>query len=540
MPPAIKQTLEITVTGEDDEYQVEARTDGNPTVPARLPWPPPGVNLERMLLQVREGFQLSDELLQDLGHALYGALMQDEVRRRLDQLAGREETFRVRLIIHAPELAPMPWELLHEGMGGAAGYLALRADYPLVRSIPTHHLATRGFIEDKIRVLFLGASPDDPRWPPLEVKAEENNLREALKELAEAGRVELIAHQDATLDDLRRGLDHKPHVIHFAGHGTFDLDADTGGLVLVGEGGEGHLLTGEELAVLLGNVRNKVQLVLLAACRTAEADVDRPYAGVAQWVMQAASLPAIVAMQFPIGDASAVAFSRELYQSLAAEYPVDVAVTRARQAVWLARRPNMLADWATPVLYMLGDQGHLWEGTMTDEEKREKDEAQTNDVSGFRINVGGDVKGDMKIAGRDIVEGDQVAGDKITVGDISGSKGIAIGRGASAVVTEGRDTAALEQVFADIVARLDALQDVDKQDIADAKLNVEEIKVEAMKGEEADEGFLAARLRNIARMGPDILDVVTASLISPAAGIAEALRKVAQKAREDRGLAPVG
>jgi hypothetical protein len=37
-------------------------------------------------------------------------------------------------------------------------------------------------------------------------------------------------------------------------------------------------------------------------------------------------------------------------------------------------------------------------------------------------------------------------------------------------------------------------------------------------------------------MGPDILDVVTATLVNPAAGIGIAIKKIAQKAREEAGL----
>ncbi len=74
--------------------------------------------------------------------------------------------------------------------------------------------------------------------------------------------------------------------------------------------------------------------------------------------------------------------------------------------------------------------------------------------------------------------------------------------------------------------------------IEDAKAAVEEVRAEAEKGEEADEKFLARQFRNIARMGPDILDVVTAALVNPAAGIAAVLRKVAEKAREEAGLEP--
>lgn len=135
-------------------------------------------------------------------------------------------------------------------------------------------------------------------------------------------------------------------------------------------------------------------------------------------------------------------------------------------------------------------------------------------------------------------QGDKVGGDKITVGDINGSTGVAVGRNASANVRQGVDSTNTDALFASIQQRLDQLGTADRVDIEDAKAAVEEIRTQAEKGEKADESVLAREFRTIARMGPDILDVVTATLASPAAGIALVVRKVAQKAREEAGLEP--
>ena len=47
------------------------------------------------------------------------------------------------------------------------------------------------------------------------------------------------------------------------------------------------------------------------------------------------------------------------------------------------------------------------------------------------------------------------------------------------------------------------------------------------------------RFKNLANMREDILDVVTATLLSPAAGLAMVVKKIAQKAREEAGLPAV-
>lgn len=174
---------------------------------------------------------------------------------------------------------------------------------------------------------------------------------------------------------------------------------------------------------------------------------------------------------------------------------------------------------------------------MGDNEEREQSE--DDGASGPRVNIGGDVGGNVEIAGKDIIHGDVVGGDKISVGDIKDSKGVAIGRDAQASVTEGVDSAALAEALSAIEARLKALENIDAQDVSDATETTEELFEEIQKGDEADEGFLARRFRNLARMGPDIVDVVTQTLLNPALGLSRVVQLVAEKAREETGLDPV-
>jgi hypothetical protein len=50
-----------------------------------------------------------------------------------------------------------------------------------------------------------------------------------------------------------------------------------------------------------------------------------------------------------------------------------------------------------------------------------------------------------------------------------------------------------------------------------------------------DEGFLSRRFRNIARMAPDLLNVVVATLTSLLAGLGVAAQKIAEKAKAETG-----
>ncbi len=68
-----------------------------------------------------------------------------------------------------------------------------------------------------------------------------------------------------------------------------------------------------------------------------------------------------------------------------------------------------------------------------------------------------------------------------------------------------------------------------KADVKDIQSTVTEA---AKKNEKVDEDFLARRFRSIARMAPDILDVVVATLGNPLAGLGVAVKKIAEKAKE--------
>lgn len=152
-------------------------------------------------------------------------------------------------------------------------------------------------------------------------------------------------------------------------------------------------------------------------------------------------------------------------------------------------------------------------------------------IQGSDVRIGGDVVGGDKV-----VHGDEVGGDKITVGDVSGA-GVAIGRNASASVQTGGgiDTAALAELFKEIYAKVEARpldENVDKEEIAG---EVKKVETEIVKGEAANPNKVERWLKNLAQMAPDIFDVTVKTMISPAAGITEVIRKIAAKAQQEAG-----
>lgn len=131
----------------------------------------------------------------------------------------------------------------------------------------------------------------------------------------------------------------------------------------------------------------------------------------------------------------------------------------------------------------------------------------------------------------DKVAGDKVLGDKITVGDITNSTGVAIGRNARVQVHSGLDATSAAELFRAIYARIDARPadpNVDKDEITET---VQKIEHEAGAGDSANESKLGRWLKALAGMAPDIFDVTIAALASPAAGFGMVAKKIAERAK---------
>ena len=74
--------------------------------------------------------------------------------------------------------------------------------------------------------------------------------------------------------------------------------------------------------------------------------------------------------------------------------------------------------------------------------------------------------------------------------------------------------------------------DVDKEEVADT---VQKIEQEAAKGEQANVKKVERWLGFLANMAPDILKVTAATLANPVAGVATAIRLIAEKAQAETG-----
>jgi len=128
----------------------------------------------------------------------------------------------------------------------------------------------------------------------------------------------------------------------------------------------------------------------------------------------------------------------------------------------------------------------------------------------------------------------------IRVGNISGVNGnvnLAGGNITTNQTTIGLSAADIKRLFDHLYTAIESNKKVSPTKQEDLKSEVAEIQftvTEAIqKKQKVDESFISRRFRNIASMAPDVLDVVVATLGNPLAGLGVAVKKIAEKAKEE-------
>jgi hypothetical protein len=175
-----------------------------------------------------------------------------------------------------------------------------------------------------------------------------------------------------------------------------------------------------------------------------------------------------------------------------------------------------------------------------------KQETRTTTASGERsIAIGGDARdNEFNMGNRIDTGGGAYIGGKVNTGggaftgrnsyNIQGD-GNVIGEHSSSTVIkqQGADVEALARAFAAFYTAIQRKPDLPPEDKEDLRAELEEVETELQQGEEAREGFIRRRLRNIERMAPDIYDVVLATFANPVAGLGMVAKKVAEKMKAE-------
>ncbi len=207
----------------------------------------------------------------------------------------------------------------------------------------------------KVNVLFLVSNPC--KQDRLALDEESRAVAARIRSADHRDALELIPAWAVRTDDLQPLLmRHRPHVVHFSGHGTLSTPArrqcqDEQGpgrdmivngpghaeqLVLAGEGGEARLINKEALVDLFSVLEDNVHLVVFNTCHS-----DQTAKALAEVV------PCTIGMRGEISDEAAIAFAAAFYQALGFGRDIQAAFNLGKNSLMYLRTP----EDQTPRLY---------------------------------------------------------------------------------------------------------------------------------------------------------------------------------------------
>lgn len=328
---------------------------------------PAGLRERARKLETRD---LDLEGMMQLGSELAMILLPGAVRNFYDEsLASLEpdQGLRIRLRMGTWALATLPWEYTYVRPRGAPstervslGFITLNRRLSLVRYeiVPGAKQSLDPVTDSSLRVLTLTAQPRGSADLALD-----NETRLVEKSVDEVGGIRLNTLMHTTWNDFQSALNETVHIVHFAGHGRFDIEMGAdygtlegqGSLLFETEDGEEDPRSAQDVALNLNNTG--VRFVVLSACEGGRVDGVRAWSGIAP-ALARSGVPAVLAMQFRVRDDKAVDFSRRFYENLAAGGTIDTATTAGRLAMFDSKS-EYGRDWGAPVLYLNANEGRL-------------------------------------------------------------------------------------------------------------------------------------------------------------------------------------
>ena len=274
--------------------------------------------------------------LQSLGRFLCDTFIPPGIR---EALKGSQAPLAI-----STELNDLPWEILHLGEDD---FLALKV--PFVRNPPV--LYKPGAIEElraerrpPIRALLAG----NPGLPALPMVREELEILDRLLDGAQVIVRQMGREPRDRIEFLGDLADRQFALIHFAGHGHFDVDNPAHSFIkLPAAGNEEQQVTAEQLYQQMAGA----PVFFLNACESAREspavggllDLAERTKGFATLVLSGGAM-AFVGTQWPVLDRSAALFGAVFYQQLLAGGSLGEAVLSARQACARGELPEGLRD----------------------------------------------------------------------------------------------------------------------------------------------------------------------------------------------------
>lgn len=330
--------IEVSPVGEQS-YAIVARSSaGEVRQVAQFPYSAEEIEqhlakLENAILRSTDGMYATpgvhEQTAQSFGRLLFEFLLAGETRtlyyESLRESAHQDRGVRLKLSLHAPMLATLPWEFLYDAR--KRDFVCLDPHTPLVRYTELAQTPQPLAVEPPLQILGVIADPID-MYARLDVEGERRRVNQAVHAFVERGLVQITWLEGQTWRDLQRTMrtgETPWHIFHFVGHGGFDEQRNEGYIVLADDEQRAHRLYATQLARLLARQRTSLRLVLLNACEGARTGALDLLSSTAATLINS-GVPAVLAMQYAIADTVAVEFANTFYESLADNLPVDAAV----------------------------------------------------------------------------------------------------------------------------------------------------------------------------------------------------------------------
>ncbi|MEA3336561.1 MAG: CHAT domain-containing protein [Chloroflexota bacterium] len=327
----------------------------------------------------------SIEAAETLGSALYDTLFGGKLGIFLDKVLQYSETqetgVRLRLSSGDPSIVSLPWEFLFHPQTGRL----FATDQTSMLTRYLSHYATFGRTRSLAAELPLRMLMVVPAVPDLDTTAEIERVRLAIEPEEDSqptilmtvlGGPDEIVPLPRLLDTLQndeQGFD----ILHFVGHGV-----SRGSRAFVrfnaAAGGETWLDSGVFARSLKPYALNQLRLAVLNTCesgaRSATVRGVTSLAGLAPDLIRN-GFAAVIGMQYSVLDSASLEFSQAFYRALTCcdtTGQVDAAITDARGR--LATRFQGHRSFATPVLFLHTEDGHIFEFPSRDSEETPRDE----------------------------------------------------------------------------------------------------------------------------------------------------------------------
>ena len=321
---------------------------------------------------------------QDLGSRLFQTLFVGAIRERFRDTSARVGAAGgLRIVLYLPpSLVALPWELMYDADEGL-GFLSRSSKTAITRHFTKLPAPNGPPDRGPLRILVVSASPGE--FAPLTNEQEVASIRAMLATHQPSMRhryawwsarlqddegsaiparvsqmVEITVIEHATRKKIAHVLQEGArkrqsfHVVHFIGHGAvygedsylvleWEQDGTAAAAKPVQSADE---LTAEEFAELVSNP--SLNLVILNACQTA---APAAFFNSAAYRLLQHGAPAVIGMQTPVLDQTALEFTQEFYYAWAGGAPIEEALAQARQLI-TQRADGEAANWSIPVLFM--------------------------------------------------------------------------------------------------------------------------------------------------------------------------------------------